>query len=294
MTLITRTFHPVLTSPGASGGMIAFAFATVEEHVSLTHSASNAEVLHVGQLAVNQVLEDQGVKDSLTVETTLSPEQLDSPVWRISLAVNSLIALRDALPGLSEVLYPENILAVLDRLKIARKMRDGHIVRAAIGGGIHARVDLDGGAVDFDLPDAAMIWLEVPYAASSSAWTQAQSSKVSSKRASASAERFAASILRAACNDGIAIFEAWESVDLPETILASYPGWIPAQNAARHAAAHARVSLIGAGPDMLIVAADEAIASAAAHAAIQTFEAHALECAVNAWSSITEPEDLLQ
>lgn len=288
MTPTTRTFHPVLTSAGPAGGMIAFAFATVDATLTLSFDERGDRPTHAGQRAVDHFLLAQGVQGTVQVDTDLAAELWTDPAWELSLATNALVALRDALPGLSEQLWPEHILASLQTQKLARTMIDGHRVRAAMGPGVHARVDYDGGAVDFDLPDAAMIWIRPPLAPSPRAWTQAQSGTVSVKRAQANAEKLAATLLRAACNDGIAIFQAWEDIDLPESILAAYSGWLPALHAARNAAAHAHIGLVGAGPDMLIVAGDEATASAAAQAALLTFEAHALDCDVHAWSSITE------
>ena len=293
MTPHTHIFHPVISSPGPDGGMIALAFSTVDAELTL-RAADKGEVLedHLAQRVVTSFLEARGIRDRIAVETTLSERDQADDVWRIPSAVAALAALRDALPGLAEVLWPAQILAHLQEIKVARVMRDGHRVRAALDGGAHARVDYDGGTIDFDVPEAAIVWIRVPLDADPKLWTQAQTSKISVKRANAAAEQCAAALLRAAFNDSIALFQAWESAAPPEALLAGFPGWIPAQNAARAAAPHARIGLVGTGPDMLIASHHEAIAAAAAQAALTTFEAHALECDVHAWSNLNEDEDL--
>lgn len=293
MVLIKRTFHPILSSPGPDGGMIAFAFATVEAELQLTRlHERDALPAHAGQRAVNHVLETHGIADVIRVDANLDDSALEHPFWSIALAVGALSALRDAITGLAERLYAEDILAALQAIGIASPLRDGHRVRAAMEPGVHVRIDHDGGAVAFELPDAAIVWIQPTLAEQPAAWTQAQASKIAVKRANARAERLAAAMLRAACNDGIAIFQAWEEVDVPETLTASYSGWLPAKTAAKNASAYAHVALVGPGPGMLIVADNEHSASAAAQAALMTFDAHAITYDVQAWSSLHDEEDL--
>lgn len=291
MTTSTRAFSPVLSSPGPVGGMIALGFEAEFAEVWLREAlADEAPLAHAGQRVVDALFDKHGVHDRVMVETSLDVDAHDDPAWTLSLAVAALCLVRDTYTGLSEVLYAEDMLQILEAAKVAKTMLDGHRVRAALEGGVHARVDRDGGAVAFDLPDAAMIWLRPPLTPASKIWTQVQSKSVPSKRASATSDRTAAAMLRAACNDGLAIYDAWEATLVDEDLLAAYPGWLPASQAAREHAPGAYVTLVGAGPDMLIVADNEDAASRAATAALQTFHAHALECRVFAWSSLPENE----
>lgn len=291
MTTSKRVFSPVLSSPGPVGGMIALGFEAESAELWL-RPATDDEALpsHTGQRAVDALFAKHGLHDRVVVETTLANEDLDDPIWSISLAIAALSAVRDTYSGLCEVLYADDMLQILDAARIGKTMLDGHRVRAALEGGLHARVDRDGGAVAFDLPDAAMIWLRPELKKASKIWTQVQSKSVPSKRASATSERMASAMLRAACNDGLAIFDAWEATLVDEDLLAAYPGWIPASLGAKETAPGAYVSLVGAGPDMLIVADNEDAASRAATVALQTFHAHAISCRVFAWSSLPENE----
>lgn len=291
MTEESRVFYPVLSSPGPTGGMLAYSFEGHESTLQLRPALEDESLpTHVGQQAVDKVLQRHGIQDRLVVECTLAAEELERLCWRIPLAVQALLALRDRYTGLAETLYPDDIVEILQDANIAKRMLDGHRIRAALEGGVHARVDLDGGAIAFDTPDAAVIWLRIPSAVAPAVWTRAQAEKVARKRATGSGERFAATLLRAACNDGIAIFEAFEAVDTDDAIFAAIPGWLPARQAAKASAPHAVLSLESTGPDMLIFADNEAAASRAAVAALETFQAHAIEVELHAWSSIEEQE----
>lgn len=285
----TRTVLPVLSSPGPFGGMIAFAFEGHEASLRL-RPALDDEALptHAGQRAIDALLAQHGVADRLIVETTVPEDQRERLEWRIPLAVQALMEARMQISGFAERLAPTELITLLHDAKIVKRRTDGHRVRAAMEGGAHVRVDLDGGAVAFELPEAAMIWLRVPATLSSAVWTRAQTAQLSRKRATSGSERLAAIMLRAAVNDGIAILEAFGEIDLDDSVYAAVPAWLPAAANARAEAPGAIVALQGAGPDMLIFADNEDRASRAAVAALQTFQAHAMDVEVHAWSSIPE------
>lgn len=289
MTDVTRVIFPVLSSPGPTGGMLAYSFEGHESSLQLRNALEDeTPPTHAGQQAVDAVLRKHGIEAKLIVTCDLDAAEAATLCWRIPLAVQALLALRERYSGLAEALHPDDIVGVLQEAGIAKRMLDGHRIRAALEGAVHARVDLDGGAIAFDLPEAAMIWLRVPAELASSTWTKAQAERVVRKRAAGAAERFGATLLRAACNDGIAVFEAFESVDTDESVYRAIPAWLPARQAAKEVAPGAVVSLESAGPDMLIFADNEDAASRAAVAALQTFQAHAIEVEIHAWSSIDE------
>lgn len=269
--------------------MIAFAFEGHEASLRL-RPALDDEALptHAGQRAIDALLAQHGVADRLIVETTVPEDQRERLEWRIPLAVQALMEARMQISGFAERLAPTELITLLHDAKIVKRRTDGHRVRAAMEGGAHVRVDLDGGAVAFELPEAAMIWLRVPATLSSAVWTRAQTAQLSRKRATSGSERLAAIMLRAAVNDGIAILEAFGEIDLDDSIYAAVPAWLPAAANARAEAPGAIVALQGAGPDMLIFADNEDRASRAAVAALQTFQAHAMDVEVHAWSSIPE------
>lgn len=290
MSVNARVVFPVLSSPGPTGGMFALSFEGHETALQLRHAhAGESKPTHAGQRAVDSFLNKHGIADPrVIVDVDLPHEEIETAIWRIPVAVEALLALRDQYPGLSEVLYAEHILEILEETKIARRMIDGHRIRAAMDGGVHARVDYEGGAVAFELPEAAMIWVRVPHQLPSSAWTQAQSNTVARKRATGHAERLAATLLRAAVNDGIAIFEAFASADVDPELLARIPACLPAMQAIKEVAPGIAHCLEGASADLLLFSDKEEAASRAAVAVMKTFQAHALDVVVHAWSSIEE------
>ncbi len=288
----TRPFPvcPILRSPGAVLNWMAFAFEgwayTVDIQSPTLDSVVSCENDHVGQRAVDDVLERYGVSPRLVVRTDLPQDLWEHPAWRISLAAKSLYALHDALPGLHELGHPSGIHAALVHAKIIPSYGFMPTVHASLSPGIHTLVDRKNSCITLDLPEAAYVWLPVNVEGRRSAWQQAYSEQRSVKRQLGSQERIASAMLRAACGHGLAAFEVMQQLDMPESLVASFPGWIPAQHMIQQQYPDAMVLLEGQGPDMLIVASHEDVAAQAAHLAQQTFGAHAITTTIHAWSTI--------
>src|SRR5699024_2183164 len=122
----------------------------------------------------------------------------------IPLATTALVALRDHVTGLAEVLYLEDILDTLQECAVIQKHVDIHRVHAALYGGFHAQLTRDGRTMNFHTPEAAMIWLQLPHHVPSSAWTKAQTTTLSYKRHSGASERLTKTLLRALSDDDFA------------------------------------------------------------------------------------------
>lgn len=242
----------------------------------------------MGQRVIDAVLARHGVAPNIHVQCDCSSEELQDPRWQIPLATTALVALRDHVTGLAEVLYLEDILDTLQECKVIQKHVDIHRVHAALYGGFHARLTRDGRSMNLHTPEAAMIWLQLPMNMPTSAWTKAQNTTLSYKRHAGASERLTQTILRALLDDDFAIFEAFEQLEPPEPLLSTIPGWIPARNTTKSRYPETIFALEGRGPDMLIVSSTEDEAMSAALLAKQRLEAHSFHASVHAWSTLQE------
>lgn len=279
----------MLSSSSPRAGLIACAFQGARRTLSIVHASPEAiRPTHVGQRVVDAVLERYGVESDLHVQCDCNPEELEDPRWQIPLATSALAALRDHVTGLAEVLYLEDIIDRLHACEVIQKHLDTHRVHAALYGGFHAQLTRDGQTMNFHTPEAAMIWLQLPYHVPASAWTKAQNSTLSYKRHAGASERLTKTLLRALSDDDFAIFEAFEQVEPPEPLLSTIPGWIPARNTTKSRYKSTIFALEGRGPDMLIVSSTEDEAMSAALLAKQRLEAHSFHATVHAWSTLPE------
>lgn len=279
----------MLSSAGPRAGLIACAFQGARRTLSLIHAPlETTPPTHVGQRVIDAVLARHGVEPDLHVQCDCSPEELEDPRWQIPLATTALVTLRDHVTGLAEVLYLEDILETLHECDVIQKHVDVHRVHAALYGGFHAQLTRDGRTMNFNTPEAAMIWLQLPMNVLPSAWTKVQNSTLSYKRHAGASDRLTKTLLRALIDDDFAIFEAFEQLQPPEALLLTIPGWIPARNTTKSRYKKTIFALEGRGPDMLIVSSTEDEAMSAALLAKQRLEAHSFHATVHAWSTLPE------
>lgn len=289
--IATRTFCPVLTSAGPRAGTIACAFEGARRSLSLVRVPQNHEATapkHAGQRALDALFERAHVASTLHVHHDLSPEEAQDPRWQIPLAVHTLIAIRNHISGLAEHLYREDIFALLEHIKLTQTAHDAHRIHAALYGGFHTQITPQGDVVQFNTPEAAMIWLQIPAQVPKSAWTETQNSTLSYKKHTGTSERTARWMLQALCHEDFAILDAFNALQPPQTLLRTIPGWIPAQRTLKDVQPRTLFALEGRGPDALIFARSEQEALDAATLVQERLEAHSFRATLHAWSTIQE------